>query len=425
MSYFDVYRLEQSVRKFDYSMEGIDITSEDISTESVGDKFKKIIKTVVDFFKGIYYHFKHKVVKWLRSRRQNKEIKTLEQLLKDDYIGKQDITKLAEMYFDRYPLLYKALGLSSNKDKYHVFNQNGGLWNITDVISKTDKKIKELINLVKEDVGFSEGTGDIRSMVYDEAVEDILGKTTEKIKINLTKDELLNAIKTMDSDLIKAESFYNSNLENLNKLLKDIESGKIIDNTHGYSESTYISIKMNTCKAAIKLLSLPQSLILNAIRFVGFLTNTAVGEEYSTTTTAPAKPIYHLSSNGKLSTLTPRIGGSNYGEYLPPRISFAETVESCTIGIPRYFSKPDGKNGNESYKDLYLYEAIQKDGETRYIKPRLVEAAMHGVVQHRLKEVCVATPIDVKLKGKIRIFYHGDKLSYHPGFFIRYEELTE
>lgn len=79
-----------------------------------------------------------------------------------------------------------------------------------------------------------------------------------------------------------------------------------------------------------------------------------------------------------------------------------------------------------AYVDFWLYEGKPVDGETKYIKPELSLYGLPDLFQTHLKEVSVASPIEVENKGKVRIYFDIENKDVHDlKRYVRYEMLNE
>lgn len=133
--------------------------------------------------------------------------------------------------------------------------------------------------------------------------------------------------------------------------------------------------------------------------------------------------LYHLSFNGNLpSYLKPRQPhGSEQNdtthfthEDLPPRVSFAPTIEQCWYAIypnvSAFFEKY-----NYPYMDMYVYAYAPSHGKEYSIGEEILKSKIHD--WHMTNEVCFLETVGIVKVGKIRIFSNEpivDAITYQP-----------
>ena len=133
-------------------------------------------------------------------------------------------------------------------------------------------------------------------------------------------------------------------------------------------------------------------------------------------------PLYHISFNKALNTyLYPRqpaglnnpdnlnkvLSNSVYAENMPPRISFAPSIEDCFRGIwpniSRYFTKH-----KYPYIDIYVYGLVQTYGDSKaiYTPEYMTENNLlwDAFYTH---EYCFLCKVKIKRIAKVRIFNPG------------------
>lgn len=122
-------------------------------------------------------------------------------------------------------------------------------------------------------------------------------------------------------------------------------------------------------------------------------------------------PLFHLSFDDNLpSYLKPRQpnGSENNDqshfthEDLPPRVSFAPSIEQCWYAIypniAKYFER-----FNYPYMDMYVYAYSSPHGQEHRIDEQVLKAKIHD--WHITEEVCfIGTSVGIAKVGKIRIF---------------------
>lgn len=129
--------------------------------------------------------------------------------------------------------------------------------------------------------------------------------------------------------------------------------------------------------------------------------------------------LYHLSLDGNLDEiLYPRLPeGDNYNtpvsdkwfydEDLPPRISFAPTVQGCFHGIfPNIIEVfNEAMSNHNGVFRIWLYEGLP-DEHTKYIPTS--EVRKHVWDSYITGEVCVSSPIRIKRVGLLEITIIGN-----------------
>ena len=153
-------------------------------------------------------------------------------------------------------------------------------------------------------------------------------------------------------------------------------------------------------------------------------------------------PLYHLSFNRRLDKqpLVPRqphgseiseTKESIYTERLPDRVSFSPTVEQCFMAIYPNISKYFEEE-NYPYIRMYLYQALP-DSKTTYIPE---DEVLNNIPDaHVTGEVCVTSPVRVKLLGEVEISitkeevwyfdYDNPKLSRYKRTFLSYKPVLK
>lgn len=416
------------------------------------DRIKDFFKFLVSVFTKIYKVIKQKLINYLMNKKTRDNIYKVNQLLDIDYLSDKDITDMVQSFF-------RHLIFGDAKNAKHLFQKNGHLHYIPDIISSLSKTLDDCERVLKiEDKdtfrtewikigGVNYRINDIAygNITDTRSIEElILGSSdVDPSKITFKKGMLFKYTKVMDKWYDLSVDFYNKSSARFEKQIKEIEKSikelekqsKDNDDIEVSSQLSSMLLRQRLISLVLKLAYLPASIISNYSRLVAYLTSTMVDVKYTSTTTPPSnEKLYHLSDSNKIDeVMKPRIGGTNHNEFMPPRISFSPDILGACYAIPRYFTYRKGqKKGEETYRDLYLYEATPEKGKTRYLKEELVKYSLPGTVHDIVKEVCITSPVKVKLVGKVRVFYEvtgngfldqGD--AFKRGRYKRYEIIDE
>lgn len=124
--------------------------------------------------------------------------------------------------------------------------------------------------------------------------------------------------------------------------------------------------------------------------------------------------LVHVSKNGELDeTLIPRqpssLGNykSHYYQILPKRVSFAPTIKEAVYGIPLEAGRAPEFNDKVNVLDLFVYEPIiEKD--TMMIKEKYMKTSVSE--WKYTHEVAITTPIKVKKKALVRVYFDKNKM---------------
>lgn len=429
--------------------------------KKIWNKIKEMLSKFKDWFLGFIGNLGSSILSFIGSAKINKDIDTLEKLGSIDYLTEKDFTKAIKKLFN--------LDIYGTLDKATLFNKNGRMHEIPFVLKNTEgffsvfsdfiknngKMKDEFLTAVEHDereklerLGEFLGNSilpedNMRDSSYLHYIRnDILKGDYDKSlnnflvfdKISFDKDHFFKQVEGLKKNANSVESFYKKVSGQLKPYVKNME--RELDNPKEVPDQylgdylKFIRKLIHSCMIALKVTAYPVQLVSVVSRVVASMTKTLVDHEFSTTLEGPNVPIYHLSDNGKLkSPMEPRIGGTNYNEFLPARISFSTGILNACIGIPRYFRKPKNsfpmKDGL-AYVDFWLYEGKPVDGETKYIKPELSLYGLPDLFQTHLKEVSVASPIEVENKGKVRIYFDIENKDVHDlKRYVRYEMLNE
>lgn len=298
----------------------------------------------------------------------------------------------------------------TNKNVYvFIFDKDGQIHDVY----KSIRVLKEAIDNYGED-----------SMGTMQAMRESLNLMTDKLLTH--KDVKLDKLFIYADNLQKVhndcEQFYNQYGKKLSDKIKELH--RVIDrkSTEGKLEGKMNNTMDLEHKAAyyrnlVFHLMMPMNCIVQYIRLMEFLRGDIQSGEYVTTDKLNPKHLYHLSPSSSLpDVMKPRIGGTNYTQILPSRVSFCEEVLKCCHGTPRLFANIDGipmsqptgavdKTKDLWFKDLWLYEG-KPTSETRYVKEEVIRVMVGE--QFFSEEIAVTTPIEVKRLGKIRITFTGN-----------------
>ena len=124
--------------------------------------------------------------------------------------------------------------------------------------------------------------------------------------------------------------------------------------------------------------------------------------------------LVHLSKNGELNdTLLPRQPNSlgnfkkHYYQILPKRISFSPSIKEAIYGIPLEVGRASEFSDRVNALDLFVYEPIiEKD--TMMIKEKYMKTNVSE--WEYTHEVAITTPVKVKKKMLIRVYFDKDKM---------------
>lgn len=448
MSYYkklrNDFKFEKDILSLEHMLDGginvPDLSLEDFHVSNIArnvfgkirDIYVKVKEFIINLFKKVKSFFSNLLSK--NSDRIERNIKRLEEIKKADFVDDKDLVRE----------IHKYLGANSVKTGSALFfTTSGDLIDCNVLLANIDKILKKDFN----DSIFND---------YDTLESEITINTKANIfslKFKITYDDLVNHPNFKNETFKKIETFYSEKdrlfRSELNELEKELND-KIKNNNA--DDTKELSKRVTNLRNISKLITLPMNVVIGQIRLVESVVKAFSSEEYTTTTKQPfSGKLYHLNGNSMLTEFKPRYGGSNHGEFLPPRISFGAEILGCCVAIPRYFL-PGFENGVEKstglfYRDLYCYEGIVEPGKTKFVLPQLVEYHLPLNLQHIVKEICVTTPIKVKKIGKVRIYYKNpNKLDknllnffkfmkdkeiqgnfnrelFKQGFYVRYEML--
>lgn len=124
--------------------------------------------------------------------------------------------------------------------------------------------------------------------------------------------------------------------------------------------------------------------------------------------------LVHVSKNGELDeTLFPRqpriLGNykNHYYQILPKRVSFSPSIKEAIYGIPLEVGNASEFSDKVNTLDLFVYEPIiEKD--TMMIKEKYMKTSV--LEWKYTHEVAITTPVKVKKKALVRVYFDKDKM---------------
>lgn len=454
------HQLTQSIE----SLDDLNISTEDEEEKKswikkIVDFIKNLIEKMKNGFQGFISFVKNRLASLFTKVKQDRSKidKTFDALAKTKFASDEEVKDKIIQWFDK--------NASATKNTNFIIDSKGELIDPISIIPRIEKEMKRVdgfwnklkMSLVAKAVNvvMDSDNDSIYAGINEELLEEITGSKSflEKIKtgearrhhsgdhvLKLKVPKFLEDSKRILDNFDKADAFYRKATSDIERKLKEIQKSMkeyetfVVtgneDHKQAYEKLRNVSTIFTT---QMQLAYTPASIATGQIRLCFHLAGELSSEEYTTTTKGP-DTLLHLSDNPNLpKTLTPRHGvGTNFGEFLPPRISFAPDVLACCAGIRRYFIKgnEDGQQDGLFYKDFYLYTGVPEAGKTRYVKPELMVSEFGGI-QNRIKETPVTTPIDIVKTSKVRIFYKpprhegvmGASDNFKSDKFVRYEVL--
>lgn len=393
----------------------------------------EVFSTIGFQFKRIYDSINQSILNAKQRAKLKQEVKRLEEVDQLDYLSDDEVNDLAHSFFRL--IFISAL---NRRNPNYLFTMEGKLRDLDEIMRKTRQAITDIVTTIEENQYLDDINEMSRVTEYIEREFVLLDEGNFR-KIRFTKDSIFAPLMNFPEQYEKAHRFYEKETKELQKLVK-VQEKRISQYQQQLNErlvSKEEHDKLTTrCERIILLIHhlikvayIPASIMIGYIRLISYLSSAAVDVKYTTTTKVPYPgPLYHLSEAEQLpEIMAPRIGGTNYNEFLPERVSFAPDPLSCCYGIPRYFDilQESKRVDNKTLaRELNIYEGLPIKGKTRYLKPELVAHSLNGVTHLLVKEICVVTPIKVVKRGRIRIYHKDFKLvkdRFERGRYLSWE----
>lgn len=435
MSYYQEYRLINSVYNSIPSLEDNgcreDISVEGLSFKKIIELINKAIKSIKEFFIKIYTWIKEKVSKFFNNRTTKKKIENIERFIDLLYTAKiykeVDITSFIK---DQYLSNSSHGGGHGVIVQYMLFDNKGNAFDLNNIIKFIEKQKEVFLDesntkSIEDNFNFNNVVmTDYLKETFSVADWDNITFTVEGVFKNIKKLSYITD-KVMDY-AEKNKKVVEGKIKELEKKVQELE--KNIDDYDSNEEYKQTMGRLKGYQHYIRLTTLPVELVL---RYTQLLSSTAKHVSHSdwlVTDDVPTK-LYHLSKDDSLpDELVPRIGGTNSGQYMPPRVSFSGDYLNACHGTPfnfEDFDEPDKyPKGTLRHEDFYVYEAIVEKGKTKRIRDEIIQGNLHGLEYFYSKEVAITTPIKVKLKEKIRVYYKYGYDWLDPNKFVRYEKIN-
>lgn len=371
------------------------------------NNIKKVFDYIVNLFKKVFTWIKDKINNVLKNRifknkieKIKKKKKLATKSLELSNISLKDIllkvltnrvSNESNELLDHFKP-YSGLFIS------YFFTNDGKLFDLDYTINDCTKYVEAVLAIGIKSV-FSEGIAKQAGMYnksnfndYEEEYQII-----KNISNKITLDELYKHVNDIDSMVNKCHIFYRKYEPKITSKINEIKQS-LQTNPDDLDLNHSLGLYNNLVRVILR----PLTVVLGYANLLDIVSGELTSNKYISTTLNKDQKLLHLSLDANLTELTPRLPISGSEEYLPPRVSFAPTVEECFKAINHLI---DVKTSGTKVISLYLYEGIL-DKDTRIIKPELVLSAVSDA--WLTNEVCVLTRIKVKKISKVNMTYNTD-----------------
>lgn len=377
-----------------------DISTEGFNLKDLIKKVKDLILRIKEFIKNVFRKaiagFKAIFSKLLGTHKQIEEI--VEVVEPVDLIAVVKKVLVGDLGRTKY-ILNKDTSII-DVDAFHKFADD--LWEkITD--AATVEEIEEM-NTGPSDrnLNYTVSKGGLYfedDMIIED--ENKITKVTEKdIKAILD----YRRIKKLSIDI--SERGYPKQIDEVEDVLNDILRNPDLTE----AETELANLRM----AAIFILLRSKLAVSHSFLglYRGIYTELRKGSVFNTPVPQNLK-LVHVSKNGELDeTLFPRqpriLGNykNHYYQILPKRVSFSPSIKEAIYGIPLEVGNASEFSDKVNTLDLFVYEPIiEKD--TMMIKEKYMKTSV--LEWKYTHEVAITTPVKVKKKALVRVYFDKDK----------------
>ena len=378
-----------------------DISTEGFNLKDLIKKVKDLILRIKEFIKNVFRKaiagFKAIFSKLLGTHKQIEEI--VEVVEPVDLIAVVKKVLVGDLGRTKY-ILNKDTSII-DVDAFHKFADD--LWEkITD--AATVEEIEEM-NTGPSDrnLNYTVSKGGLYfedDMIIED--ENKITKVTEKdIKAILD----YRRIKKLSIDI--SERGYPKQIDEVEDVLNDILRNPDLTE----AETELANLRM----AAIFILLRSKLAVSHSFLglYRGIYTELRKGSVFNTPVPQNLK-LVHVSKNGELDeTLFPRqpriLGNykNHYYQILPKRVSFSPSIKEAIYGIPLEVGRASEFSDKVNTLDLFVYEPIiEKD--TMMIKEKYMKTSV--LEWKYTHEVAITTPVKVKKKALVRVYFDKDKM---------------
>lgn len=337
-----------------------------------------------------------------------------------------------------------------------LFDENGKLHDIEQLVKNMNARIKEIANLDIHMVGTSNvNHNEDWKKVLDmkEYFQDLRDENTKaRLSSDYWKFRATNLFKyvpkieelselclathnklkfRLDTDInrIKKE------MDEYFKVLSSKERNYVYNGLYPMDPSTndaryeynILMKRLKVLESISKVSLIPYSVLMSYVRMINVIEKDIFSKEYINVSVSE-KTLLHLSDNPELDSnsreLSPKFVKSGLAEFLPARISFSPTIEQCCIGVYHHIDKgyKVSQDNKYLYRDFFVYEGIP-DKDTKCVDPRIVQAM---VDDGKLSgEIAVTTPIKIKKIGKVRVYFLQNFAKYDTNKFEKIDWLEK